>query len=176
MTASALARPGRHRATFHVAELARRAGVTPATVRYYARIGLLSPAREAENGYRRFSSDDLRRVMFVRKAQALGLTIGDVRLILDEAAHDTPPCHLVLTLVQERLDEVRERLRELQDAERRMASALAEWASDEQSDDGNICPLIEGVALDETDPQIGRLHAVGGCHGRPQETRAPARP
>lgn len=158
--------PSRAVGALHVADLARRAGVTPATVRYYARIGLLNPGREADNGYRRFSSDDLRRVLFVRKAQALGLTIADIRLVLEEVAHETPPCHLVVDLVETRLAEVRRRQCELAAAERRMASALREWSSTGASDAGEICPLIEGIELAESVLEgpsgNGRgLHAVG---------------
>ena len=58
----------------HVAELAQRTGVTAATIRHYARVGMLRPSRDSQNGYRCFSTHDVNRVVFVRRAQALGLT------------------------------------------------------------------------------------------------------
>jgi len=111
--------------TLHVAELARQADVTPATVRYYARVGLLSPGREPENGYRCFSSDDLHRVVFIRQAQALGLTIGDIRIILEGVDRGKVPCHQVKSLVEQRLIELRGHIAELRDTEQRITRALA---------------------------------------------------
>jgi DNA-binding transcriptional MerR regulator len=50
-----------------VIELARLAGVTADAVRYYARVGLLSPKRNAANGYREFSAFDVRRLRFIKR-------------------------------------------------------------------------------------------------------------
>lgn len=133
--------------TMNVAELARQAEVTPATVRYYARIGLLNPGRDEHNGYRRFSPDDLRRVAFIRKAQALGLTIGDIRSILELVECGRPVCDLVVGLVEKRLDEVRRQCAALEATEIRMADALSRWSAverDERSYEG-FCTLIEEV-------------------------------
>jgi len=54
-----------------VKELARAAGVTPETVRHYARAGLLEPACDPGNGYRLFAAEDLARLRFVRAARRL---------------------------------------------------------------------------------------------------------
>ncbi|MGE0624774.1 MAG: MerR family transcriptional regulator [Pseudomonadales bacterium] len=134
--------------SLHVAELAARAGVTPATIRYYARISLLNPNREPDNGYRRFSSDDLHRVEFIRRAQGLGLTIGDIREILDTVSHGKVPCHQVRELVQSRLHSIRDRIAELQETEVRIEHALQVWQGmrGETASDGEICPLIERLS------------------------------
>jgi len=134
-------------ATFNVVDVARRAKVTPATVRYYARIGLLNPGRDCHNGYRRFSSEDLRRVAFVRKAQAIGLTIGEIRSILEQVGDGLPVCDRVVQLVQHRLDQVRRQRAELQATEQRMAQALAQWSAMpvDAPPDGEFCGLIEGL-------------------------------
>ena len=134
-------------ATLNVVDVARRAKVTPATVRYYARIGLLNPGRDCHNGYRRFSSEDLRRVAFVRKAQAIGLTIGEIRSILEQVGDGLPVCDRVVQLVQHRLDQVRRQRAELQATEQRMAQALAQWSAMPVGapPDGEFCGLIEGL-------------------------------
>ncbi|MFU8816661.1 MAG: MerR family transcriptional regulator [Pseudomonadales bacterium] len=135
--------------TLNVAAVARRANVTPATVRYYARIGLLNPGRDLHNGYRRFSQEDLRRVAFVRKAQAIGLSISDIRSLLEQIGDGLPVCDLVVQLVQGRLDEVRRQRAELQATEQRMAHALSEWQAMPMvpPGSGELCRLIEGVEL-----------------------------
>lgn len=68
--------------TFTVGEIARRAGVTPKTVRYYEAIGLLPPAERRPNGYRRYRAEDLNRLAFIQRAKALGLMLEEIRELL----------------------------------------------------------------------------------------------
>src|SRR3546814_15390479 len=73
----------------HIGQLARLADVPIDTVRYYERHGILpAPAREG-SGYRRYESHDVRRLHFVRRAKALGFTIGEIRELLAPS----PPRH-----------------------------------------------------------------------------------
>lgn len=113
--------------TLRVAELARQADVTPATVRYYARIGLLSPEREPENGYRCFSASDLRRLGFIRKAQALGLTIRDIKTILRTLNQSEVLSDQAKSLVEKRLVIIQDRIADLQAIETRAIEALDLW-------------------------------------------------
>ena len=147
------------RGALHVAELASRAGVTPATIRHYARIGLLNPDREPENGYRCFSAADLHRVEFIRQAQTLGLTIGDIKTILETADQGDVPCEQVKLLVEQRLTSARERITNLLATESRVIDALSTWeAMDDPTPlDGELCPLIERLSVEERDvPKASR--------------------
>lgn len=140
----------------HVADVARGADVTPATVRYYARIGLLNPGRDHHNGYRRFTRKDLRRVVFVRKAQALGLTISDVRAILERSDRGEPVCDLVIRLVHERLESIKHQLVDLDAVKRRIERALDQWSEAPTGDrSSDLCPLIERTAVDGPIPETG---------------------
>jgi DNA-binding transcriptional MerR regulator len=165
-------RPRRVVGALQVADLAKRAHVTPATVRYYARIGLLHPYRDDHNGYRRFDLEDLRRVVFIRKAQALGLTISDIGAILDTAEQHEPVCERVIELVRERLLEIERQCEELQAMRTRIIRVLDQGV-DELCTDAAYCPLIEQVDLDEDpafDSDASRfrrdVHAAGsGTNG-----------
>jgi len=66
-----------------IGTLARRAGVRIDTVRYYERSGLLDPKSRLASGYRRYGPLELSRLRFIRRAQALGFTLGEVRELLD---------------------------------------------------------------------------------------------
>lgn len=65
-----------------IGELAARTGVSVAALRFYEAKGLLAPFRSSGR-HRRFLRSDVRRVSFVRIAQGLGLSIEDVRALLD---------------------------------------------------------------------------------------------
>ena len=159
-----------------VAEVACAADVTPATIRYYARIKLLSPKRDLENGYRYFSRDDVRRVGFIRQAQSLGLTIADIKTILTAVDNGGSPCEQVRSLVTERLLRIQEQIVELHATEARISDAIASWQKVGSStpQDGEFCPLIERVEVascvepSATRRQARRKPLHGACHYRPQ--------
>jgi len=82
-----------------VKEFADHAGVAPHIVRYYARIGLLNPFRDPQNGYQQFGQADLVRIQFIRTARAVGFTLSAVGdLLRDEmrgAAEFAVPASIV---------------------------------------------------------------------------------
>ncbi len=133
-----------------VAELARAARVTPHVVRHYVRIGLLKPARNADNGYKLFNQADLRRLRFIRGAKHLGYTLADIRDILEDAARGDSPCPRVRRVIRKRIDENRRRVHELSALLGRMEQALAAWdlLPDGQPDGHSVCHLIESMVDD----------------------------
>ena len=160
--------------TLHVTDLASQADVTPATVRYYSRIGLLRPDRDPENGYRCFSAADSRRVVFIRQAQALGLTIGDIKAILETVDHGKAPCHQVKSLVRHRLASLRARIADLRATEAHISKALTSWngMGDQIRDDGELCPLIERAGiLNGNEPQALLTHKSDSAQPRGRHRR-----
>jgi hypothetical protein len=81
-----------------VGAVAKAAGVGVQTLHYYERLGLLpKPQRSAAN-YRLYSSDAIRRVKFIKKAQAIGLTLEETKQILDLKERGRAPCAKVAEL------------------------------------------------------------------------------
>ena len=66
-----------------IGEAAERAGVSPRTLRWYEESGLLAPTGHSSGGARRYSEDDLDRIVHIRELQSLlGLDLGEIRDIL----------------------------------------------------------------------------------------------
>lgn len=65
-----------------IGTIAKRAGVSIDTVRYYEKNGLLAPQARLSSGYRRYGDLELSRLRFIRRAQELGFTLKDVRELL----------------------------------------------------------------------------------------------
>src|SRR5882757_6641431 len=65
-----------------IEELAKRGGVGIDTVRYYERNGLLAPRTRLASGYRRYGELELARLRFIRRAQALGFTLKEIKELL----------------------------------------------------------------------------------------------
>jgi MerR family transcriptional regulator, copper efflux regulator len=69
-------------ATYTIGEAARRSGFSPATLRYYDDLGLVSPQERTESGYRRYDDRDLDRLRFVQHAKQLGCSLDEVSALL----------------------------------------------------------------------------------------------
>jgi MerR family transcriptional regulator, redox-sensitive transcriptional activator SoxR len=65
-----------------IGEVARRAGVRKSLLRYYEDIGLIQP-RERISGQRRYDESVLRRLAVIDVAQRAGLSLDEVRELLD---------------------------------------------------------------------------------------------
>lgn len=64
-------------------QVAERAGVNLDTVRYYEKRGLLPPPPRTASGYRKYEAEHVTRIRFVRRAQDLGFTLGEIAELLD---------------------------------------------------------------------------------------------
>jgi DNA-binding transcriptional MerR regulator len=128
-----------------VTEIARRFNVSTDTIRYYTKLGLLSPGRDAVNGYRRYGLQDEGRLSFLLSAKRLGFSLKDIRNILDMAASGDTACPLVRQLIDQRLEAVREEMQSAQKLLERMESALGHWSQlpDRAPSGDSICHLIE---------------------------------
>jgi MerR family mercuric resistance operon transcriptional regulator len=115
--------------------LARAGGVGVETVRYYQRRGLM-PTPAAGGGVRRYAAADLRRLRFIRAAQAAGFTLEEIGdLLALDAADDRPRAR---ELAKDRIAALDERIAELQIARNalsRLADACARGGS-------GPCPIL----------------------------------
>lgn len=115
--------------TLQATELALRSGETTETIRYYARSGLIQCSHNPENGYMCFTESNVPRLIFIRKVQALGLTIGDIKSILVNVDQGVVPTYPIKSLIKQRLASVRARATVLQELEEHINEAVAIWES-----------------------------------------------
>ena len=95
--------------TLSAGELARRAGVSPDTVRHYERKGVIAPPPRGANGYRRYPAETLARVQLIRRALALGFTLDDLAGVLRTRDRGGIPCGRVRALAATKLEDVEAR-------------------------------------------------------------------
>lgn len=129
-------------ATFTVGRLARKSGVNLQTVRYYQRRGLFPVPPRPASGYRLYSHTDVQRIRFIKRAQALGFTLREIRQLLELSERR---CREVRPLAEIKRDDVVRRMRDL----KRMLKALDKaLEACRQGDPDARCPLIETLAED----------------------------
>lgn len=89
-----------------IGELAEAAGSKAKTLRFYEERGLLPPAERTSSGYRDYTADAIARVDFIHRGQAAGLTLAQIKQILDIRDHGQAPCGHVRDLLDARLADI----------------------------------------------------------------------
>jgi MerR family copper efflux transcriptional regulator len=137
---------GRNHGSLKVGAVAEAAGVGVQTLHYYERLALLPKSQRSAANYRLYSPEAVRRVQFIKKAQALGLTLEETKEILDLKDQGRAPCGKVAELGEEHLREVEMRLAQLRKYRHALVAALKDWrkeAATEHECAGEFCDLIE---------------------------------
>jgi DNA-binding transcriptional MerR regulator len=112
---------------FRSGELARLTGVSPDTIRYYERKGLLPKPFRTKAGYRVYDSQALMRVRVIRSALAVGFTIRDLARIFAIRGAGGIPCEEVIRIAHKKLQELDERMDQLRVARRDLRRCVNEW-------------------------------------------------
>ena len=121
-----------------IGELARAAGVPVSTVRYYERAGLLTTKHRSASNYRLYEREALQKLRFIKAAQATGFALEDVKLLLRPA-----PCGRVQEVVEARLGQVSERMRELRHVQRVLKRSLELCRAHEKT---GRCKVIDEIS------------------------------
>ena len=131
-----------------VNDVARLSGVPAHVVRYYSRIGLLSPGRNPHNGYKCFAPADVARLRFIRLARRLGYSLTDIAQILSQVGQGRLPASKMRAMLQQRLAENREQMESLARLQTCMEQALARWREmpEHITDLAALCRFIEPLA------------------------------
>lgn len=96
-----------------IGELARRAGTTTKTLRFYESAGLLPEPERTPAGYREYDEAVLDRLRFVKAAQAAGLTLAEIRDVMAARELTGPPCEHVAALLDAHATDLDHRIAEL---------------------------------------------------------------
>ena len=127
-----------------IGKVAEQLGLSTHTLRYYEKIGLLAPVAKTTGGRREYSSSDIQRVQFIKRAQRMHFSLDDIRTLieLDKAiAVEKPEAQ---RLVQEKLGEIEDSLKDLKQLKVDLSQMLEACL---HSGDEEDCPIIEGMKV-----------------------------
>lgn len=127
-----------------IGTLAKRAGVSIDTVRYYERGGLLAPKTRLASGYRRYSPVEVARLRFIRRAQALGFSLKEVKQLL--ALSNMRDVSRIKRAAQEKLADVEERIVALERVRKGLAELVAACPGHGRAAD---CPILKALGQAE---------------------------
>ncbi len=128
-----------------IGELANLAGVKADSVRFYERSGLLPKPERTSAGYRSYDDAALKRLRFIKKAQALGFSLAEIHRTLSLHGQGAATCCRVIAMAEATLSETDEKLKQLQKFRDALAANLHRWrrASSRDKVAAEFCALIE---------------------------------
>jgi MerR family copper efflux transcriptional regulator len=124
-----------------IGRVAQQVGVRPSAIRYYEGKKILEPAVRGANGYRFYTDDAVKLLRFVRRAQSLGITLKEIKPLLDLATRGEQPCKHVQKVARTHLRDINDKIRELEALRKELRTLLRQKAG--QPQENEICPIIE---------------------------------
>ncbi|MCL5744162.1 MAG: heavy metal-responsive transcriptional regulator [Acidobacteria bacterium] len=129
--------------------VARETGLTVDAIRFYEKSGLLKRPARSEGGFRLFRQKDLEDLRFVRNAQALGFSLGEVRELLLLQSESIGSCGHVREMLDSKLVSVREKIAELRKLETGLSESLRKcrWElRNSGSPSEKSCPVLDEIS------------------------------
>jgi DNA-binding transcriptional MerR regulator len=125
-----------------IGAVAKKSGLSVPTIRYYESVGLLPAAPRSATGYRRYGHEVLDELRFIKKAQALGFSLDEIKEVLTLSRSGTQPCAHVLALARSHLQALDERIAQLTKFRGQLANEISKWDGIEQPTCQGLCRII----------------------------------
>jgi len=127
-----------------IGELGKKLNLSAKTIRYYEEIGLLPDPGRSPSGYRDYGDGAIERLRFIKAAQAVGFSLGEIREILAFRDRGATPCQHVTLLIERHAQEIAERIRALEQMQVDLRD-LARRARTLVPSPGRFCHIIESA-------------------------------
>jgi DNA-binding transcriptional MerR regulator len=122
-----------------IGTLAKKARVHMQTLRYYERRGLLPPVRRGVSGYRFYNEESLKRLKFIRHAQAFGFSLEEIASLLKLKIHSPVDCRKAGRLAKKKVFQIHQKIESMK-RNADYLDRLAEKCGSKKA--GKACPLL----------------------------------
>ena len=123
-----------------IGEAATSTGVSIDTLRYYEKIALLTGIKRNAGGKRLYSSDNINRILFIRRAQSMNFSLQEIKSLLIMRNNPNRARKSVRQLTRDKLKDINQRIDELQ-ALKKELSTLVDLCADSEGSD-KACPIL----------------------------------
>lgn len=140
--------------SLRIGQVAAGASVKVETVRYYERTGMLPVPRRTAAGYRQYDVEAIRRIRFIKHAQALGFSLKEIRDLLALRVRHGAACGAIERKTRNKIALIDEKVRELTRLRRTLEALVASCEAREATAE---CPVLETLGtLEEADVVVDR--------------------
>ena len=132
-----------------IGDLKKRTGVSVGTIRYYENLGLLPPAVRQDNSYRYFHESAIDKVLFIKKAKTLNLSLTEIQVILNSHERGRAVCAIVKELIDSKISQLDTEIQQLIESKKILESHRERWSfhSTDIPNSASVCTLIEELVL-----------------------------
>lgn len=123
-----------------IGQVAKRAGVTVETVRFYERKGLLTPPPRNPGGYRQYPHEVIARIRFIKRAKELGFSLTEIFELLSLQANPKATCGDVKQRAETKISTIQARMKDLQKMKQLLEKLVASCTGSGPLDE---CPIID---------------------------------
>jgi DNA-binding transcriptional MerR regulator len=134
-----------------IGELGERVVLSAKTIRYYEDIGILPEPERTASGYRDYDESAFDRLRFIRAAQAVGFTLGEIKEVLAFGDRGEAPCMHVTQLMEERIRTLSQHIRGLQRMRGELEQLVEKARALPLRHSGTFCHIIESVGRRPTE-------------------------
>jgi DNA-binding transcriptional MerR regulator len=131
-----------------IGELSKSSGLSIKTIRYYEDLDLIQAVKRTKGGFRLFEEKTtLMRLQFIKQAQRLGMSLEEIRQILEVRDRGELPCQDVKQKLEDKVAQINDQIQALEHLKNQIQSLLA--GADpilETPPDDRICPIIQNQA------------------------------
>ena len=111
-----------------IGQVSKKSGMSIDTIRFYEKQGLLKRPSRSEGGFRLYPKEAVEQLVFIRRAQEMGLTLKEIKEIMccgDKGLE--PCCDLTVNLFSKKIHEFEEKIKELNRMKRKLKTVLGGW-------------------------------------------------
>ena len=125
-----------------IGEVAKAASINIQTIRYYEKLGLIKPSSRRTSGYREYTDQAVTQLTFIKKAQELGFTLGDISELLKLRVSSTARCGDVKTKTEIKLADIKRKISSLQKMKRALEDLVHCCEEEKKTDE---CPILNSL-------------------------------
>jgi len=132
--------------TLTIGQVAKQAAVHVETLRYYERCGLVARPRRSAANYRLYPRETVRQLRFVKRAQALGFSLQEIKALLSLRAGSKARCAEVRERARAKIDDIDRKIQSLAAMRKALAKLVAECAAGRPVAE---CPILDALEAED---------------------------
>lgn len=129
-----------------IGDLSKATGMPVKTIRYYEDLGVLKKPKRSFSAYRLYTEQDVEKLSFIKKAKELGLTLAEIKEILELSSGGLKPtCCFVREVFNKKIKEYEEKINEMTEIKHKLEDKLQSWIEPNEASKlkYTVCPQIE---------------------------------
>ena len=127
-----------------IGQVAKQTGLSVEAIRYYEKEALIAAPERSSGGYRIYQPDMVKRVLFIKRAKAVGFSLKEIRELLSLKASETTCCGDIRSVAIEKIAQIENKISELETM-RNVLTNLAARCESKSASDLSDCPILDSL-------------------------------